>query len=124
MILSTYIDHIVFRVKALDRTERFYNALLGEPERAEHMLIYTVGDTRLFFTTAADQADLYDKENIGLNHVAFGIRTLAELQAIETQLNSAGIAHSGIRIDRYGLKEYIWLDDPDGIRIEFYLRAE
>jgi len=36
-------------------------------------------------------------------------------------LTSNQIAHSGI--DRYGLKEFLWLDDPDGMRIEFYLRA-
>jgi glyoxylase I family protein len=124
MILSTYIDHMVFRVSALDHTERFYTALLGEPERTEGTLIYRVGDTLLFFTTAADHAGQYNKENVGLNHVAFGIRNLAELQTIEAQLSNAGVANSGIKIDNYGLKEFIWLDDPDGIRIEFYLRSE
>jgi len=123
MILPACIDHVVFRVEALDRTERFYTALLGEPERAEQTLIYTVGETLLFFTTAMDQAQPHNKENVGFNHIAFGIRSLAELQVIEAQLNSAGIAHSGIGIDKYGKKEYVWLDDPDGMRIEFYLRA-
>jgi hypothetical protein len=41
---------------------------------------------------------------------------------IEAQLGSAGISHSGIKIDHYGQKEFIWLDDPDGMRVEFYLR--
>ncbi len=39
-------------------------------------------------------------------------------------LTSNQIAHSGIVIDSYGLKEFLWLDDPDGMRIEFYLRAD
>ncbi len=38
-------------------------------------------------------------------------------------LTSNEIAHSEITIDRYGLKAFICLDDPDGMRIEFYLRA-
>ena len=87
--------------------------------------MYTVGDTRLFFT-CSDQSrqESYEKENVGLNHIAFGVRTLGELQVIQTELNSIGISHSGIRLDQYGLREFIWLDDPDGIRIEFYLRSE
>jgi len=30
--------------------------------------------------------------------------------------------NSGIILDKYKQREYIWLDDPDGIRQEFYLR--
>ncbi|WP_158787724.1 VOC family protein [Granulicella sp. L46] len=126
MISPKFIDHLVFRISALDRSERFYTALLSQhPERTEQSLLYTVGDTRLFFTLAAEpRSGTYDKEQIGLNHIAFGIDTLADLQAVEQQLSAAGIAHSGIKIDQYGLKEYIWLNDPDGIRIEFYLRPQ
>jgi glyoxylase I family protein len=123
--IPNFVDHLVFRVAELDRTERFYTALLGQsPCRAEGSLKYKVGDTRLFFTCSNDhQPAHYDKEKIGLNHLAFGVRTLEELQTIQTQLNGIGVFHSGIRMDKYGQKEFIWLDDPDGMRIEFYLRA-
>ena len=126
LISLTSIDHLVFRVSALDRTERFYTALLSQdPERPEHSLLYTVGETRLFFTRSTEMgSSLYDKEKIGLNHLAFAINTLNDLRAVQSRLNTAGIPHSGIRIDQYGLKEYIWLDDPDGMRIEFYLRPQ
>ena len=125
MIVPQSIDHLVFRVSSLDHTERFYTALLSQqPEHTEHSLMYEVGDTRLFFTTSTEASSaVYDKEKVGLNHLAFGIRTLTELQTLEQQFNAAGITHSGIKLDQYGLKEFIWLDDPDGMRIEFYLRA-
>lgn len=87
--------------------------------------MYLVGDTRLFFSRSeghGDEKGKYEKEKIGLNHLAFGVRTLDELQMIEKQLDHARIPHSGIKIDRYGQKEFIWLDDPDGMRVEFYLR--
>jgi len=85
--------------------------------------MYQVGDSRLFFTRRReDCSETYDKERVGLNHLAFGVRTLAELTDIQEQLNSTGISHSGIKKDRYGQKDFIWLDDPDGIRLEFYLR--
>ena len=126
MTYPGFVDHLVFRVSGLDRTERFYQALLGQPlERAEDSLLYVVGDTRLFFTcTVENHAGMQDKERVGLNHIAFGVRSLEELEAIQTQLDSSGISHSGLKLDQYGLREFIWLDDPDGLRIEFYLRPE
>ena len=126
MIYPGSIDHLVFRVSELDKAELFYTALLGQPShRAEDSLMYRVGETRLFFTTSTEpRAGIYDKEKVGLNHIAFGIRSLTVLEAIQVQLDNAGISHSGIKLDHYGLKEFIWLDDPDGLRIEFYLRSE
>jgi glyoxylase I family protein len=85
--------------------------------------MYKAGDTRLFFTRSrTTQERPYEKDHVGLNHIAFGVRTIEELQAIREHLDNIEISHSGISLDRYGLKEFIWLDDPDGIRIEFYLR--
>ena len=124
MIAPKFVDHLVFRVAEFDRTERFYTAPFGQsPERAVNSLMYKVGDTRLFLTLAdRPQPGVYEKEKVGLNHMAFGVRALEELNAIRAQLDKAGIAHSGIKIDHYGQKEFIWLDDPDGMRLEFYLR--
>lgn len=124
MINPEFVDHLVFRVKELDRTARFYTSVLGQPiEQSEDSLMYGAGDTRLFFTRSnVSQQAPYEKERIGLNHIAFGVRTIEELQTIRAHLDNIGISHSGIRLDRYGLKEFIWLDDPDGMRIEFYLR--
>jgi glyoxylase I family protein len=126
MARPAFIDHLVFRISALDKTERFYTALLDQPtHRTEDSITYSVGDTLLFFTTSPkSQIGTYDKEKIGLNHIAFGVRTLTELETIREQLDGHEIAHSGIKLDSYGPTEFIWLDDPDGLRIEFYLRPE
>jgi catechol 2,3-dioxygenase-like lactoylglutathione lyase family enzyme len=51
MIYPTLIDHLVFRVADLDRTELFYTKLLGQPSyRDGEGLMYITGGTRLFFT--------------------------------------------------------------------------
>jgi catechol-2,3-dioxygenase len=42
------------------------------------------GETRLFFTIADPAKAAYDKEQTGLNHLAFAIPTLKDLQAIES----------------------------------------
>jgi glyoxylase I family protein len=124
MTYPNFVDHLVFRVAEVDRTERFYTALLGQPpQRAEGSIMYQVGDTRLFFTRSdKHQAGRYEKEEVGLNHLAFGVHTLEELLAIRPRLDSLRVAHSGIKRDKYGQKEFLWLDDPDGMRIEFYMQ--
>jgi catechol-2,3-dioxygenase len=87
--------------------------------------MYIVGVTRIFFTLADESPiETYDKEKVGLNHYAFGVGSLGELEAIQAQLEVSGIQNSGIKIDEYGSKEFIWLNDPEGLRLEFYLRSE
>jgi glyoxylase I family protein len=123
MIQPQFVDHLVWRVRDLIKTEKFYTAFLGPPhQRVTDSIMYQVGDTRLFFTRSTQHHAGNDKEGIGLNHFALGVRTLGELQKILGQLDVAGITHSGIQLDPYGSKEFIWMDDPDGLRVEFYLR--
>jgi len=123
MIYPNFVDHLVFRVAEIERSERFYSALLGQPLKEEGYIMYMAGDTRLFFTHSVESwQGKYEKEKIGLNHLAFGVRTRQELQTIQVQLDSGGISHSGIKLWQDGLTEYIWLDDPDGMRVEFWLR--
>jgi glyoxylase I family protein len=126
MLPDLYPDHIVFRVRDMAETELFWDALLGEPTfKNEESLMYIVGATKLFFTPSSHTgADSYDKESIGLNHLAFGVRSGEELRHALDHLNDAGVQNSGIKIDHYGNKEFIWLDDPNGFRIEFYSRPE
>jgi glyoxylase I family protein len=123
MFCPNFVDHLVFRVPDMERTERFYSALLGPSLKEDDYLMYMCGDTRLFFTCSAESVQGgYEKEKTGLNHTAFGVRTLKELQTIQGQLDACEISHSGIKLWRDGLTQYIWLDDPDGMRIEFWLR--
>jgi glyoxylase I family protein len=126
MIRPLFVDHVVWRVRDLGQTEKFYAAVLGAPQqRAADSIMFEVGDTRLFFTrcTAPDSRP-YEKEGVGLNHFALGVRTLEDLNRIQARLDTGGIPNSGIKLDPYGSKEFIWMDDPDGLRLEFYMRPE
>ena len=122
MLPTLSIDHLVFRVRDIPASKTFYAALFGEPVfQNEDMFFYKIGtSTRLFFTKAVDSATPYDKEQPGLNHLAFGVESLPNLEQIHTHLQSAGIPNSGIGIDPHGKQNYIWLNDPNGFRIEFY----
>jgi len=118
----TFLDHIVLIIKNVAETEKFYTGFLGQPTlQNERMLIYEIGETRLFFVLPKGEYETKDKDKGGLNHIAFGVHTLEELKYFEGLLNQAAIHHSGIKTDIHGGKDYIWLDDPDNIRIELYL---
>ena len=118
------IDHIVFIVKDLGQTEKFYSSFLGKPmHKSKEHVAFEVGSTKLFFGTPyKNKGDKFDKDFLGFNHIAFRVNNLDDLQKLKRDLEKASIKNSGINIDRYGKKEFIWLDDPNGIRVEFYLR--
>jgi len=121
--MLSFIDHIVIVVQDLGRTELFYTAFLLEPVHSDaESVAYQIGETKIFFVLPYGEFSKTDKDRGSLNHVAFGVRTPKELRESETILNEAKIKHSGIQIDRYGNKEFIWFDDPDGYRVEFYCR--
>jgi catechol-2,3-dioxygenase len=69
-----------------------------------------------------ESPDPTTRNNPGLNHLAFGVGTPTALRELVQHLNSTGLRHSGIKVDHYGNKEFVWLDDPNGFRLEFYCR--
>jgi catechol-2,3-dioxygenase len=123
MFQDLYVDHLVYRVRDSAVSSTFYQKLFGDPIfRTGDAFMYKVGPTHLFFTPAAPGSGPYDKEQPGLNHIALGTSDPAHLRAIASHLYSVEIPHSGIGIDSHGQKEYLWLNDPDGFRLEFYCR--
>ena len=122
-----FIDHILIIVKDVKRTEEFYSKILDEPiHKDDYSVAWRIGDTKVFFGLPFKEleSNTFNRNRIGLNHLAFGARTLEELKEWENRLNDAGIKNSTIIKDKYKKREYIWFDDPDGIRQELYLRYE
>jgi catechol-2,3-dioxygenase len=123
-----YIDHLVLTVADIDRTKDFYSKILGNPDyQDKYQIMYHIGQTKLFLCLphgTIPQGDKFNSNRIGLEHFAFGVQTVEQLQQIQKTLDSNSIKHSGIHIDKHSNKEKIWLDDPDGIRVEFYIRPK
>ncbi|WP_419211346.1 VOC family protein [Maribacter sp. X9] len=119
------IHHIVFTISDLTETEQFYTRIFGQALYANsNTAMYQVGQTMLIFIQKEHKNQLstkFDPSNIGLDHVAFGVKNLSELEEVEKVLNEKEIKNSGIHIDDSSKKEKIWLNDPSNIRIEFYL---
>jgi len=122
---SITIHHIVFTIMDLSETEIFYTKIFGQPFYSnESTSMYQVGQSILIFTQKEQQDQLlvkFNPLNIGLEHIAFGLKNLKELQEVEKVLTDNDIQNSGIHLDKSSKKEKIWLNDPSNIRIEFYL---
>ena len=65
--------------------------------------------------------DAFNEFRTGLDHLAFGVATRAELEAWVTELASRGIAFSPIADTSVG--SVITFRDPDGIQLELWLSA-
>ena len=112
-------------VSNVDKTEKFYAKILGKPiQKDQYSVAWKIGKTKLFFALPFKKLknNAFNRNRIGFNHLAFRIGTLNELKWWEKTLNDVGIKNSGIIKDKYKNREYIWFDDPENIRQEFYLR--
>jgi len=120
-----HIHHIVLTVKNIPRAQNFYSKVLGKPNYVDkYQIMYQVGKTKMFLVTPYGKIPKNDKFNpnrVGLEHLAFGVASLRILKQIQSGLNKNKIKHSGIHVDQHSKKEKIWLNDPDGIRLEFFL---
>jgi mRNA interferase MazF len=120
-----FIDHIVLIVKNINATESFYSSFLGVPESKDaESICYVIGHIKIFFVLPYSNYIKIDKDSSGINHLVFGVRDLQSLKDFEEILNKSKIKNSGIKLDSYGNKEFIYFDDLDGYRLEFYLRPK
>jgi len=122
------ITHVAVTVTDLERSTRWYGALLAagpvldEDERAGgfHHTVFALGGGQLLGLHTHHQAagDTFDEHRTGLDHIAFACRDRDELQAWAARLDELGIAHGGIKDAHYG--SGVSFRDPDGIALEFF----
>jgi len=121
-----FVDHISLMVSDVNRTERFYTRILGNPIRqTKNSVAYDAGDTKIFFKTPYDNTSMAaNKDQAGMmNHFAIGCETEEEFGYFKERMDETGIAYSEVKADPHSGKRYIWLNDPDGFRVEFILRG-
>jgi glyoxylase I family protein len=120
-----FIDHLVLVVTDIGRTREFYSKIFGDPAyQNERSLVYSIGRTRLFLVLPHGElpaGDVFTPNRIGLEHFAIGIGSVEDLREVGRVLDAGAIVHSGIHIDSHSKREKIWLNDPDKIRIEFFI---
>lgn len=124
----TGIHHVALTVSDADRSAAWYRALLGLTEVLrgdDETVSYRVlaGDSvalgvRQYHTVVPDR---FDELRTGLDHLAFGVSTRAELEEWEQLLRERGIPFSPIAETPIG--SVIVFRDPDNIQLELWLPA-
>jgi glyoxylase I family protein len=127
-IQVTGLDHIYVAVTDLDRSERFYDAvmrLLGfrkgtKPIKNEKHLHYFNPATQYTIRSAKTSAARHDPYAPGLHHVCFRVATPAQVDAAARGLRDLGIEVSAPKLYPEYAPDYyaVFFSDPDGIRLE------
>lgn len=120
------ITHVALTVTDLERSASWYERLLGvgpaldEDTGAYYHKAYPIaGGMLLGLHTHPDPDDgAFTPTRPGLDHVAFGCASRAELEQWQSRLDELGIEHGGIIDAHYG--SGLSFKDPDGLALEFF----
>ncbi len=119
------LGHVVLKVTDLERSEAFYNGVLGLPINARFdqdgmkMTFFTLGNHHDFAISEVSGEGSPAAQSVGLDHVAFNIGTsLDELREAKAHLEAAGLKLAPVD---HGVTASLYLSDPDGNGIEVYV---
>ena len=120
------ITHVAVTVTDLDVSEPWYTNVLGvgpvldEDTGPFRHIVYQLGGTLLGLHGFPDlhSKESFDERTPGLDHIAFGVPSRAELEAWAKRLDDLGIAHGEIKDAGYG--SGLSFRDPDNIALEVF----
>jgi catechol 2,3-dioxygenase len=121
------LGHAVLKVRNLERSEQFYNGVLGIPIAARHetmpMTFFTLGNHHdLAILAVGDDAPDAPRNAPGLYHIALKVGdSLDELREVKQHLEQAGVKIDAT-ID-HTVSQSLYLRDPDGNGVELYIDA-
>ena len=130
-INTTSIQHIRLTVTDITRARSFYESVFGWPVALEMPagadaatrdklsflhggVIYRAGDMLVGLRPVAD--DRFDEDRVGLDHLAFQVDSMDELQSAAAHLDELGVAHEPIK--DIGTSHILEFRDPDNIALE------
>lgn len=121
------LNHVVLRVRDLDRSEAFYRDVLGlqiRRRRPGRMIFFTCGanDHDVAIMNIGPDAPPAEEHRAGLYHFALRLNSFEELKAAYKHLQ-ANDAHI-VGVTHHGDTKSIYLKDPDGLEIELFCEVE
>jgi len=124
-----YLGHVVFYVRDLERTLRFYRDLLGFSEVGRafggRAAALTSGRTHheFLFIEVGDAPPPPQGHHLGLYHIGIKVGdSLDELRQAKAELEQAGIPIDGM--SDHTVSKSLYLRDPDGNEVELYVDAD
>jgi glyoxylase I family protein len=124
----TSIHHLALTVTDADRSAEWYQDLLGvrcvlssDTDEVRVRVLADMASGIRFGVREypSSQGSRFDEFRTGLDHLAFGVRDRAELEAWQGELERRGIRFSPIAETPMGT--VIAFRDPDNIQLEFWL---
>lgn len=127
MIHTGIISHIEIYVSNLERTRLFWERLLLQDlgykvyQEWRSGVSYILDKTYIVFVQSSKIDPKYDRTKVGLNHLAFMVKTNKPVDEIRSQLLAA--TYTELYADRYthagGSDSYaLYFEDPDRIKVE------
>ena len=130
-LTSTSIAHVRLTVTDIERSRQFYESvfdwpvLLEVPENADEAtrdqlaflyggVVYDLGGTLLGLRPVA--TDRFHEDRAGLDHIAFRLASLDELDTAAAHLDEVGIKHEPVK--DIGPSYILEFRDPDNIALE------
>ena len=112
----TGIDHVVFHVKDLSRSKKFYIDFLGMDIEHESswQCFLKCGNQGLALFEAEDDADIHGGSEV--NHMALQLVS-GDYQRVKSTLENAGLEVTG----RQGDPTCLYFSDPDGHRLQLLM---
>jgi glyoxylase I family protein len=121
------LGHLDFTVTDGDRAMRWWEEVMGFKLLSEWghagyrgwTMTHPCGLVVTALTHAEGDCSAFDERRVGLDHVAFRVSDLTDLEAWANRLDALGVTHSGVQ-DVEGRRggPLIVLRDPDNIQIE------
>lgn len=121
------IDHVTLSVSNIEQTRKFYNTLFQiefDKHKENSFNLLPVGIPVWFVQWEKHHPnDRFDETRIGLDHIAFHLDTLEELEKFVNRLKEMGVKTVGL--ERFaGKYPYVAFRDPDNIQTEFFIPKE
>ncbi|MGY1605585.1 MULTISPECIES: VOC family protein [unclassified Geodermatophilus] len=115
------VDHLTLTVTDLDRSQRFYCAVLDLVRLADfgdvRVLVHPASGFTLSLARHGAGGGRFDETRTGLDHLGFAAASREELAAREAQLAALGATYTPVR--EMPLGWHLNFRDPDGIALEF-----
>ncbi len=119
------LGHVVIKVTDLERSEKFYNGVLGMPvcarfdEQGMKMTFFSLGNHHDLALAQVSGEVAADDQAVGLHHVAFCIGdSVEQLREAKTEIEAAGFKPHPIDHD---VTKSLYVFDPDGNNVELYV---
>ncbi|MDU0371801.1 VOC family protein [Hymenobacter endophyticus] len=127
MLPLLHIHHIAIIAADYARSKRFYTEVLGlriirevhREARQSWKLDLALGEQYVIelFSFPNPPQRLTRPEATGLRHLAFAV---ADIDATIAHLTAHGVASEPVRIDELTGRRFTFIEDPDGLPLEFY----